>query len=367
MNNPKMARLTLIQYILFIHSIQTASGLLVLPNTVVATAGTDGWISIVLGWIVTNIVGVLIIFTMNKNPNMNFFDLMIQCFGKWLGKLMILLYSFYLAFAGVNTLLKVIDMVKVWIFPSMPSYQIIILLIIPFYILARDGIQAIARYNEFVFLCTLMLPAILLLSLKSGYYPLHLLPVIKHGWFPVLQGVKEMITPYAGLEIAYFLYPFLQKKEKAVTGIIIANTLTMLLMLYVTILCFLHFSPEGMHTLIWPVFYLLKGIRFAFLERFEIIYTSYYLLVFSTTFIPYLYFATYSVTAISKKIHYNKVLISFILIIISIFFFLRLNSNQFIYVYEFTDKLNLIFFIIIPILLYIYVHISNMHIRRKHQ
>ncbi|MDM5188999.1 endospore germination permease [Bacillus sp. DX4.1] len=367
MNNPKMEKITLIQYILFVHTIQTASGLLVIPNTVANTAGTDGWISIILGWGVTNIVGILIIVTMNKNPNMNFFDLLIQYFGKWLGKLLILFYSFYLAFAGFNTLLRGIDMVKVWIFPSIPSYQIVILLLIPFYILARDSIQSIARYSELVFFFTLLLPALLIFSLKSSNYPEHLLPVLKHGWFLILQGLKDMITPYAGLEIAYFLYPFLQKKEQAVKGIIIANTLTMLLMLYVTILCFLHISPQGIRTFTWPVFYLLKGVRFAFLERFEIIYISYYLLVFSTTFIPYLYFASYSVTVISKKIHYNKVLISFILIIISIVFFLRLNTNQIISVYDFTDKLNLIFFIIIPILLYIYVHIFNIFTRRKHQ
>ncbi len=46
------------------------------------------------------------------------------------------------------------------------------------------------------------------------YAPLHLLPIFKEGLYPILKGTKETITPYAGLEIAYYIYPFLQKKTK---------------------------------------------------------------------------------------------------------------------------------------------------------
>ncbi len=46
------------------------------------------------------------------------------------------------------------------------------------------------------------------------YAPLHLLPIFKDGLYPIVKATKETITPYAGLEIAYYIYPFLQKNNK---------------------------------------------------------------------------------------------------------------------------------------------------------
>lgn len=365
MINNKKEHLTLIEYIIFIHSLQIASGILILPTPLANTAGSDGWISVILGWMFTSIIGILIVWTMKKNPNMNFFEILKYYFGKWLGTLLIILYAYYLFFAGFNTLLKAVDVVKVWIFPSTPSYHIAILLLIPFFILARHGIPAITQYSTLVFFFTAWLPIILIFSLKHSFQPLHLLPVLKEGISPILLALKETITPYAGLEIAYFLYPFLQKKEKAITGIIIANTGTMFLYLYVTVLCYVFFSPEGIKENIWPVFQLLKVIGFTFLERLEIMYIAYYLIVFSTTIYPYLYFSTHSIIQVSKRLSYNMIVLSFILLITGIMMFLNPDVYQLLSIYSFMDTLNYTFFIIFPLILFIYISISIRITRRK--
>ncbi|CUB41808.1 Spore germination protein [Bacillus cereus] len=100
--------------------------MLIMPSPLANTAGTDGWISIILGW-------VIIILTLEKNPEKTFKQILITYFGKWLGTIFILLYALYLFFAGFNTLLKAKNIVKVWIFPSTPAYQIAILFTITFY------------------------------------------------------------------------------------------------------------------------------------------------------------------------------------------------------------------------------------------
>ncbi|MGR5978145.1 GerAB/ArcD/ProY family transporter [Bacillus cereus] len=51
-------------------------------------AGTDGWISIILGWIVTSIIGVFIILMLQKNPNKNFSQILKTYFGKWIGTIL---------------------------------------------------------------------------------------------------------------------------------------------------------------------------------------------------------------------------------------------------------------------------------------
>ena len=116
-------------------------------------------------------------------------------------------------FAGFNTLLKATDIVKVWIFPSTPAYQITILLLLPFIILTLSGLRALTSYSMLVFFFTTWMPLFLLFSLKTNYNPLHLLPIFKEGLYPIVKATKETITPYAGLEIAYYIYPFLQKAK----------------------------------------------------------------------------------------------------------------------------------------------------------
>ncbi len=73
-----------------------------------------------------------------------------------------LTYAFYLFFAGFNTLLKATDIVKVWIFPSTPAYQITILLLLPFIILALSGLRALTSYSMLVFFFTTWMPLFLL-------------------------------------------------------------------------------------------------------------------------------------------------------------------------------------------------------------
>ncbi|PEV18937.1 GerAB/ArcD/ProY family transporter, partial [Bacillus thuringiensis] len=254
---------------------------------------------------------------------------------------------------------------KVWIFPSPPAYQITILLLFPFIILALSGLRALTSYSMLVFFFTTWMPLFLLFSLKTNYNPLHLLPIFKEGLYPIVKATKETITPYAGLEIAYYIYPFLQKKQKAIKGLLIANTGTMFFYLYVTILSYIYFSPEGIKDVIWPVFHLLKGVRFSFMERLEIIYIAYYLIVFSTTIYPYLFFSFESVTISLQKNARNWALLAFMLLIVGLFIFLNPDVDQYLFIYSLMDILNVVFFILLPILFFAYSILFTWITRRK--
>ncbi|MEC3557561.1 GerAB/ArcD/ProY family transporter, partial [Bacillus thuringiensis] len=198
-----------------------------------------------------------------------------------------------------------------------------------------------------------------------NYNPLHLLHIFKEGLYPIVKATKETITPYAGLEIAYYIYPFLQKKQKAIKGLLIANTGTMFFYLYVTILSYIYFSPEGIKDVIWPVFHLLKGVRFSFMERLEIIYIAYYLIVFSTTIYPYLFFSFESVAISLQKNARNWALLAFMLFIVGLFIFLNPDVDQYLFIYSLMDILNVVFFILLPILFFAYSILFTWITRRK--
>ncbi|PFN17576.1 GerAB/ArcD/ProY family transporter [Bacillus cereus] len=364
MSGVDIKKLSTVEFIIFIHSIQVASGILTMPGAVARVAGPDGWISIIFGWLITSIVGIMIVKIVQIKPNLNFCEILKFYFGKWMGTVLILLYALYLLYAGFNTILKAIEIVKVWIFPMIPSYQIAILLLSPFLILIPYGIIAVARYSISIFLLTAFLPLILLFSLKNNFNFLFLLPVLEDGILPVFKGIEKTITPFAGLETVYFVYPLLKQKEKAILGVVIANTGTMFLYLFVTIICYIYFSSKEIQEIIWPALLLLKSIHFSFLERLEIVYISYYLIVFSSTIYSYLYLSGDLLKSVTQK-YSNRILVIYVTIIVFVFFFYSPEMKQMSIMYSIMDNLNIIFFLILPFLFFIYVSIASWKMRGR--
>ncbi|EJQ98117.1 spore germination protein (amino acid permease) [Bacillus cereus MSX-A1] len=355
MNKHEQDYITLLEYILCIHTVQIASGILIMPSSIAIIAGTDGWIAVIFGWFLTNIIGMMIVYTMQQHKNLSFYQIIENYFGGFLGKLIIGSYAIYFAIVGFNTLLRAIDIIRVWIFPTMLPHKIVILFLLPLLVLVRHGVPAIVRYQEVVFFLTMLLPLLLLFALKNSFHLSYIFPLIKEGLRPILLATKETITPYAGLETVYFLYPFLRNKEKAMQGVLIANTCTMCVFIYITLLCYVYFSPDGIKHLIWPVFHLLKGIHFNFLERFEIVYIAYYLLMFSTTVFPYLYFSAAAIKKNFSVLNLYYVLLFLVGSITLIMYYITFNLYQLLSIYKFVDRLNITFFVMIPTLLFVYM------------
>lgn len=314
-------QLTFKQYVFFIYKTQVGIGVLSLPRDLAEISGTDGWISIFLGWLFCIFISILIIKIMEKHPEQTLFDILPQYFGKWLGNGIIILWILYATFSASVVLLTSIHIVQVWILPR-TSYQVLLLLfLVPIYISTRHGIRVIGRLAEFVYVFTLWLPLIMLLALRDIHW-LHFLPIAKEGWVPILGAVKKTTLSFLGFEMAFFLYPFLQEKKAAYKGIILANTMSMVIFLLVAVISYLRFSSIEVKQFIWPTLNVLKLIRLPFLERLEIIFLSFYLFVLFMTVIPYLYVATWGTAKMLGKQDHRPFLGIFVLlwIVLSCFF-----------------------------------------------
>ena len=77
----KKNQITFFQYIFLIHGVQLGVGILTLPSELAEKAGTDGWISIIIGWFISTLAGLLIVQVMKKYPNGTIIDLLTHYFG----------------------------------------------------------------------------------------------------------------------------------------------------------------------------------------------------------------------------------------------------------------------------------------------
>lgn len=215
-------------------------------------------------------------------------------------------FGFYIfVLAAISLIFSLLYVIHIWILPRTPMFLIMILLSIPMLMLACKGVLIISRYAVFTVFFTLWMPFLLFIPLKDGHW-IYLLPLLKEGWIPVLNTVKSTIIAFLGFEFAFVLYPYLSNKSSAKKGIVLANLITLFIYLQVTFVSFVYFSPDGITKFLWPTLSLVTPFHFSFLERFEIIFLSFYLFIIFDSCIPYIFTASDGINQLlnKKAVHY---------------------------------------------------------------
>ncbi|MED0668940.1 endospore germination permease [Aneurinibacillus aneurinilyticus] len=327
MNTTEKKSITLTQYIFAIHGVQMGQDVLTLPSDVAAVAGTDGWISVIIGSIITMTVSLCIVGIMAKHPGDTFLQVLTRYFGKWVGKACMIIWGLYFLMSVVVLLYFTILILKIVLLPQTPSYSLVLLCIIPVYMVIRGGARMLGRYAVFVFFFTIWMPLLLVLPLGQAH-GIFLLPMIKEGAAPILYAVKNTVWVFLGFEVAFILYPYLKNKRMAAKGIVIANSLSLVIYLLITLACFSYFSPDEITQFIWTTLRLVKPIEFPFLERFEIVFLSFYLFFFSTSVIPYAFAVTNSVEQIFNKKDWQLPIYILLLGLFFASFFHKLNYKD---------------------------------------
>ncbi|WP_031513868.1 GerAB/ArcD/ProY family transporter [Desulfofalx alkaliphila] len=351
--------ITLMQYIFIIVGTQVGVGIFSLPVEVAETAGTDGWMSIILGWFVAVLVSLAIINVMKRHPNDTVFDLLKRYFGKWLGGIGIGLWIIYTAFAAFTVIMMYIHILQIWVLPVTSTYMLAILLLVPMYMVARDGVRVIGRYAELIFFLAIWIPFLILSNITESRL-IYILPPLKEGLLPVIAATRETLFAFLGFELAFLFYSYLDKKEYAIIGVIAANTISMMIFLMITLTSFTYFSPDEILQYIWPTLMLLKPIEFTIIERFEILILTFYLFVVSTTVIPYLFTAAFGTGLLFKLQSHKGPLKVFILMFIGVSYIVYFDRYLLGLAVDTFSKMGLIFAYLFPVLLFLYILVCRV-------
>ncbi|USK87231.1 GerAB/ArcD/ProY family transporter [Peribacillus asahii] len=356
-------KITLRQFILLIHGVQMGVGVLTLPRELAEKAGTDGWMVIIISWFLATMASLIIIQIMKKYPNGTILDLLTHYFGKWIGRVATITFALYFALLAHVVFIREALFIQAWILPRTEVYILILLLSIPSYQIARKNINILGRYSEFVFFMTLWTFIIYLIPLKYAQW-LHLLPVLKEGWGPILTTLKTAIFSFIGFEIVFFLYPFLQKKEKASMGVVIANTLSLLAFLMITIGAFAFYSPDEITIYNEPAIEMLKVLEFKFIERLEIVFFSFYLFVMSTTVLPFMFMTVFCTSQLVGKQDHSRHLAWFLLIEFAFVVLFPPNFDRNTFLQQVIEQVGMILAFAFPLCLWGYVWVHGLLKRR---
>ncbi len=59
-----------------------------------------------------------------------------------------------------------------------------------------------------------------------------MLPFPKNEIIGILNAFPQAIFPFTGFEIVFCIYPYLKRKQNAIKGVVIANSITMIFLCF---------------------------------------------------------------------------------------------------------------------------------------
>lgn len=157
---------------------------------------------------------ILIYSTLNSQfHGHDLFDILEICFGKYLGKVMTLLYIGFTTLLACKILRILVEFINIISLQNTP----IVILLACFSILAawvvKKGIKVLGQFSEFLFI---ILSAFMIIIMSSSIHMMNLdniRPVLYEGINPVFQGSFSVITRALG-ELIIFTMLFSNFKKK---------------------------------------------------------------------------------------------------------------------------------------------------------
>jgi spore germination protein (amino acid permease) len=346
----------------FIHAAQTGVGIVGLPRIVFLAAKHDAWISVFLGGILSGVVLAMMVLMLKKYDSADLYGIQVDVFGKWLGNAMNFFYMIYMTLSFFVILMNYIEIVQVWIFPELPTWQIALALILLTIYGVNGGIRIIVGVAFLSVLGTVWMLFVLIVPLEYAD-PNNLLPILNTDLKHILKGVYSTSLSIMGFELLMFLYPYVKEKKKVFLYSQIGNLFTTFLLTAITMVCISFFAENGLARTIWPVLSMFKIVRLPNLERFEFIAVSFWMLVILPNMCCYLWAASKGFSRIMNwKKNRGIWIISGLVWCGSFFIKARYQMNE---VTDFVAHIGFIFAFCYPILLSILVLVKKRFQRRK--
>ncbi|MCD9022872.1 GerAB/ArcD/ProY family transporter [Cohnella silvisoli] len=164
------------------------SAILMIPSTVTSLAKQDGWLSVLIATVFG--LGIVLIYTTLglRFPKQSIIQYSEMILGKWIGKIVGLLYIWFPFHLGTLVIRNSSDYVASTALPDTPMIVIsgLFLAVIAYGI--RGGIETLGRVNEIILPfrepIVLLIVVLLLKDMKLG----KLAPLLGDGVLPVLKG-----------------------------------------------------------------------------------------------------------------------------------------------------------------------------------
>jgi spore germination protein (amino acid permease) len=348
--------------IFIIHGVQTGVGLVGLPRIVFLAAKHDAWIAVFLGGITSSIVLAAMVIMLRKYDSADLYGIQVDVYGKWLGNAMNIIYMLYMTLCYFIILMNYIEIVQVWIFPDLRTWQISLVLMLLSIYAVNGGIRVIVGV---AFLSVLGTAWLVFILFAPAHYsdPKHLFPIMNVDFIHIIRGIYRTALSILGFELLMFIYPYVKDKKKVFLFSQIGNLYTTIVFTLTTLVSITFFAENSLARTIWPVLSMFKIVRLPNLERFEFIAVSFWMLIILPNMCFYLWATSKGFSRVMNWKQRKGIWVIAVLVWGGTFFIKsRYQMNE---ISDLVAKLGFAMAFCYPVLLSMIVVIKKWFLRRK--
>lgn len=264
-------KITNIQMGFLLFSVMVGVGILSLPQQVANQAGVDGWIVIILSGILAAVSALLMAKIGERFPEKSLIEYGPVLIGKPMGIMLCLLFLIYfIVFASTVTRISA-DVTKLYLLDDTPVEVVILSTFLTSTLIVLHGINAIARFNQFIQPIILFLLILVLLLTFSGADLGNNLPILGDGIQPIISSLPSTSFSFLGFEAILFLLPFMKTPQKSTRVILVAFSIVIFLYVFIVIACVSVLGAKEVGYVNYPTLTIAKNIQFpgSFIERVE--------------------------------------------------------------------------------------------------
>ncbi|SDH09093.1 spore germination protein (amino acid permease) [Alteribacillus persepolensis] len=260
-----------------IHAMQVGVGMLGFQRIIAKSSGYDSWIPVIIAGVVISLVIRMMYYILKVNHN-DVIEVHRNLFGKWLGGLLSLALILYFYMTGVLVLRTYIEVIQVWVFEDLPTWVLTVLAAGFVYYVIKGGFRTVVGLCVAGVFIPSILFFILLMPLEYADF-LNFLPIWKHSLKDILAGAKDTTLTFIGFELLLLFYPFIKHGYRSHKWAQLGHWASVVVYTLLMIVTLAFFSEGQLKITIWPTLTLLKIIEFPFIERFEYLGISLWLII----------------------------------------------------------------------------------------
>ncbi|CAI6083518.1 GerAB/ArcD/ProY family transporter [Cohnella sp. JJ-181] len=249
------------------------SAILIVPSALTSAAKQDGWIAAIVGVA----AGIPLIAFYNalgaRHPDKTLIEYTELLLGKWVGKIVGLLFFSYFFLLSALVLRNVGDFITTIVMPETPIQAVHLILLIAIAMGVGLGLEVIARSAEIFLPWVLLLLFFLIVFLFPKIEMDRIQPVFESGIKAILRGSLSVISiPYLELVVFLMIFPYAGKPERRGAAIIKGGLIGGTVLVVITLLCVLVLGWDFASRHTFPSYTLAKKIQIGeFLQRIEVL------------------------------------------------------------------------------------------------
>jgi len=248
---------------------QIGVGALGFQRIIASIAGYDSWQSV----IISGVASILVMWFILKQlelVNGDLSDIHQFVLGKWIGKILDILFILYFSILVLTVLRTYIEVIQVWMYPDLSTFWFALAYLLLCIYIIYGGIRTIVGVTFFAVVLPFYIVYILGAAIPYGDFR-HFLPLFNHSMNEILEAAQSTSLTYLGFEAMMIYYPFIKEPKKSKKWAILGVVFTTLLYLYMTIITFAFYGEEQLQKDVWATLTTFKIVRLPVVERFEYI------------------------------------------------------------------------------------------------